>query len=141
MIRSHLFLFLLGASLSAFAATPEPLCVTTAVQGRPNILWLTSEDNSAHYLRLYAEGGAPMPSIERLAAQGLVFDHAFSNAPVCSVARSTIISGCYAPRVFAQFHRRAVLVPMPEGLRMFPWYLRQAGYYTTNNSKEDYNLI
>jgi arylsulfatase A-like enzyme len=108
---------------------------------RPNIVWLTTEDNSVHYLRLYSEGGAAMPTVERLAENGIVFNNAFSNAPVCSTARSTIISGCYGPRVFAQFHRRSVKVPVPEGLRLFPWYLRQAGYYTTNNSKEDYNFI
>ncbi len=107
---------------------------------RPNIVWLTSEDNSKHWLRLYSESGAPMPHIERLAQQGFVFENAFSNAPVCSVARSTIITGCYAPRIGAQYHRRAQLAPMPDGLRMFPYYLRQAGYYTTNNVKTDYNL-
>ncbi len=112
-----------------------------AAQDRPNIVWVVTEDNSIHYLRLYSEGGAAMPTIERLADKGLVFNNAFSNAPVCSVARSTIISGCYGPRTFAQFHRRSVKVPMPDGLHMFPWYLRQAGYYTTNNSKEDYNYI
>lgn len=81
-----------------------------------------------------------MPHIEKLAEGGLVFQHAFSNAPVCSVARSTLISGSYAPRIGAQYHRRAALAPMPEGQRMFPFYLRDAGYYTTNNSKTDYNL-
>ena len=30
---------------------------------------------------------------------------------------------------------------MPDGVEMFPAYLREAGYYTTNNSKEDYNYI
>jgi len=107
---------------------------------RPNIVWIVSEDNSKHWLRLYQEGGAPMPNIERLAEGGLVFENAFSNAPVCSVARSTLISGTYAPRVFAQFHRRSALAPMPDGLRMFPRYLRDVGYYTTNNSKQDYNF-
>ncbi|MCH6255111.1 sulfatase [Puniceicoccaceae bacterium K14] len=107
---------------------------------RPNIVWITSEDNSTHYLRLYDEGGAAMPNVERLAESGLVFSHAYSNSPVCSTARSTIISGCYGPRLFSQHHRRSELVPMPDGLRMFPWYLRQAGYYTTNHYKEDYNL-
>jgi arylsulfatase A-like enzyme len=82
-----------------------------------------------------------MPHIERLAAQGIVFNHAFSCSPVCSVARSTIISGCYAPRVGAQYHRRQEAVPMPDGVKMFPYYLRQAGYYTTNCSKEDYNFL
>ena len=82
-----------------------------------------------------------MPSIERLAKTGVVFNHCFSQAPVCSVARSTIISGTYAPRVGAQFHRAEKKVPLPNALKMFPYYLRQAGYYTTNNDKEDYNFF
>ncbi len=108
---------------------------------RPNIVWLVTEDNSIHYLKLYDEGGASMPTVEKLASEGIVFNNAFSNAPVCSAARSTIISGCYGPRAFSHFHRRSVLVPLPDGLKMFPTYLREAGYYTTNNSKEDYNFI
>ena len=107
---------------------------------RPNIVWIVSEDNSKHWLRLYEEGGAAMPNIEKLAENGLVFQNAFSNAPVCSVARSTLITGSYAPRIAAQYHRRGAMAPMPEGLRMFPHYLREVGYYTTNNSKTDYNL-
>ena len=108
---------------------------------KPNIVWLVSEDNSKHFLKLYDEGGASMPNVEALAEKGIVFNNAFSNAPVCSVARSTIISGCYAPRVGAQYHRRMKLAPMPDGLKMFPEYLREAGYYATNNFKEDYNFI
>jgi len=117
-------------------------CLLTgyAKQERPNIVWIVSEDNSSDWLRLYNKQGAPMPNVERLAAQGLVFNHAFSCAPVCSVARSTIISGCYAPRLGAQYHRKQQTVPMPDGLKMFPYYLRQAGYHTTNRAKKDYNF-
>ncbi len=107
----------------------------------PNILWLVTEDNSKHFLKLYEEGGAPMPNIEALAKKGIVFNNAFSNSPVCSVARSTLISGCYAPRVGAQYHRRMQLAPMPNDLQMFPHYLRQRGYRTSNNAKEDYNFV
>ncbi|VGO11705.1 Arylsulfatase [Pontiella desulfatans] len=107
---------------------------------KPNVVWLVSEDNSASWLKLYNANGASMPNIEKLAANGLVFNHAFSCGVVCSVARSTIISGCYAPRTGAEYHRREKTVPMPEGIRMFPYYLRQAGYHTTNCSKEDYNF-
>jgi arylsulfatase A-like enzyme len=113
----------------------------TADAERPNVVWVTTEDSSAVWHRLYSERGVSMPAVERLAAGGLVFEHAFSNAPVCSVARSTIISGCYAPRVGAQYHRKSQMVPLPGDLKMFPHYLREAGYYTTNNSKEDYNFI
>lgn len=114
---------------------------TEQKQKMPNIVWLVSEDNSKHYLKLYDENGASMPNVEALAKKGIVFNNAFSNAPVCSVARSTIISGCYAPRVGTQYHRRMELAPMPDGLKMFPEYLREVGYYTTNNAKEDYNFI
>lgn len=107
----------------------------------PNIVWITSEDNSKHYMKLFDENGVATPNIEALASQGVVFNHAFSNAPVCSVARSTLISGCYAPRVGAQYHRKIEQVPMPNGVEMYPAYLKSAGYYTTNNSKEDYNFI
>ncbi|MBU2906583.1 sulfatase [Arenibacter algicola] len=107
----------------------------------PNIVWITSEDNSKHYQKLFDDNGIPTPNIESLAKEGLIFSRAFSNAPVCSVARSAIISGCYGPRIGAQFHRKMAVVPMPDSLKMFPSYLRQAGYYTTNNSKEDYNII
>ena len=112
-----------------------------AQEERPNIVWIVSEDNSVHYLDLYTPGAASMPHIEALAEKGLVFNHMFSMGPVCSVARSTIISGCYAPRTGTQYHRRTELVPLPEGLKMFPHYLREAGYYTSNNSKEDYNYL
>lgn len=111
-----------------------------AAQDRPNIVWLTTEDNSANWYRIYnPEHGAPMPHVERLARDGLVFNHAYSCGAVCSVARSTIISGCYAPRTGTQYHRQQKRAAMPEGLKMFPYYLRKAGYYTTNNHKEDYN--
>ena len=89
---------------------------------QPNFVWFTSEDNSVHFSRIYNESGIRMPTIERLASHGLIFDHAFSNAPVCSVARTTLLTGAYAPRIGAQYHRRSRLDPMPEGGQMYPWY-------------------
>lgn len=108
---------------------------------RPNVVWVVSEDNSVHYLRHFFPGGAKAPNIEALARHGLTFNHAFSNGPVCSVARTTLATGCYGPRIGTQFHRKYKMAPMPEGLRMFAAYLRDAGYYTTNNAKKDYNAI
>ena len=110
-------------------------------QSYPNIVWLTTEDNSPHHMKLYNQNGAAMPAIEKLAKEGIIFDNAFSNAPVCSVARSSLITGCYAPRIFTQFHRRAQHVTLPDGIMPFPFYLRQEGYYTSNNYKQDYNFI
>lgn len=103
------------------------LTATASAAERPNIVWIVSEDNSMHYLRHFFEGGAATPAIEALAAHGLTFDHAFSNAPVCSVARTTLATMCYGSRIGTQFHRRCRLAPLPEGVRMFPELLRQAG--------------
>jgi len=107
----------------------------------PNIVWITSEDNSKHYMKLFDENGVETPNIESLSEQGVIFTRAFSNSPVCSAARSTLISGCYGPRIASHYHRKLKMVPMPEGIEMYPAYLRKAGYYTTNNRKEDYNII
>lgn len=114
---------------------------SAAASERPNIVWLISEDNSSHYLKLFDSNGAETPAISKLAETGLIFEHAFSNAPVCSVARTTLMTSCYAPRIGTQFHRRSVTVPMPPNVKMFPAYLRDAGYYTTNNQKKDYNAV
>lgn len=92
-------------------------------------------------MELFDPDGIATPNIEAMAEEGVLFTRAFSNAPVCSVARSGLESSCYGPRTGAQFHRKSTMVPMPDGVEMFPSYLRGAGYYTTNNSKEDYNYI
>jgi uncharacterized sulfatase len=117
-----------------------PTTVAVAAD-RPNLVWIVSEDNSVHYLEHFFPGGAKAPNIEALAKHGLTFNHAFSNGPVCSVARTTLATGCYGPRIGTQFHRKYKMAPMPDGLRMFPAYLRDAGYYTTNNAKKDYNAV
>jgi len=104
---------------------------------RPNIVWLTSEDHGPH-LGCYGDKYASTPNIDALAAKGLIYRHAWSNAPVCAPARTTLISGLYASSTGAE-HMRS-MVAYPAGKQMFPQLLRAAGYYCTNNVKEDYNL-
>ena len=108
---------------------------------KPNFVFIVSEDNSKHYLKLFDEGGAETPHIASLAQNGIKFTRAFSNTPVCSTARTTLATGCYGPRIGTQFHRRSKMAEMPEGVRMFQAYLRDIGYYTTNRSKKDYNAV
>ena len=135
--RDFMKLFGLGAGAVALPAKGA----APARARRPNFLWILSEDNSKHYLRLFDPNGAPAPTIERLAKDGVAFTRAFSNAPVCSVARTTLMTGVLAPRVGTQYHRKLKMANLPPGLRMWPAYLRQAGYYTSNNRKKDYNCV
>ncbi len=108
----------------------------------PNIIWFLTEDLSPHFLALFNNGaGCETPNLSELASRGVIYPNAYSNAPVSSAARTTLITGCYAPSFEGGFHRRLEENPMPEGLRMFPTYMRQAGYYTINAKKQDYNVI
>jgi uncharacterized sulfatase len=104
---------------------------------RPNILWLTSEDHGPH-MGCYGDTYASTPNVDRLAARGVIYSLCWSNAPVCAPARTTLISGMYATSTGGE-HMRS-LVPYPAAKKMFPQLLREAGYYCTNNAKEDYNL-
>lgn len=115
------------------------LTVTVAAGSeRPNILWITSEDNSC-YLGCYGDDQAHTPHLDQLAAQGVRFRNAFANAPVCSTARTTLITGMHASSLGLQHHRSRVGIP--ERFKLYPQHLRAAGYYCTNNAKEDYNFI
>lgn len=104
---------------------------------RPNILWITSEDNSP-YLGCYGDPLAHTPHLDRLAQEGIRYRNAFANAPVCSSARTTLITGMHACSIGAHNHRSKVAIP--QRFRLYPEVLRAAGYYCSNNSKTDYNL-
>ena len=108
-----------------------------AAKKLPNILWITSEDNGPH-LGCYGDAYATTPNLDRLSKKGLRYTKAISTAPVCAPARTTIISGIYPPATGSE-HMRS-MTHLPKKFKMYPAYLRELGYYCTNNSKEDYNL-
>lgn len=124
-----------GLALARSALNGAP----ASAQGRdrPNVLWLVSEDN-APYLGCYGNDLVTTPAIDALAAEGVRYDHAVSSAPVCAPSRFSIITGMYATSCGPAHHMRAS-GNIPPGLRGFPAFLREAGYYCTNNAKTDYN--
>jgi uncharacterized sulfatase len=113
------------------------LCGPLFAADKPNILWLTSEDHGPQ-MGCYGDTLARTPNVDALAAKGMLFKRAWSCAPVCAPARTAIITGMY-PSSTGGIHMRS-MVPMPNGTKMYPQFLREAGYYCTNNSKEDYNI-
>lgn len=122
-------LLLLLAALSIFSANAAD---------RPNILWITSEDNAAHWLGCYGNAEASTPRLDALAKGGLMFTHAYANGPVCAVARSTILNGAYAVTQGTQHMRSRH--PIPPAFEAHVTHLRRLGYYCTNNEKTDYNF-
>lgn len=103
----------------------------------PNIVWIVSEDNSP-LLGCYGDSLAITPNIDQLASKGILYKNAFANAPVCAPSRSTMITGMYPTSIGSQ-HMRS-LVNVPNDVKFFPKYLKDAGYYTTLRKKRDYNI-
>ncbi|MCB1123777.1 MAG: sulfatase-like hydrolase/transferase, partial [Verrucomicrobiae bacterium] len=128
-MKKILFLFAFGCSL--FSA------VNSTAADKPNILWIVSEDNSL-YINCFGDKLAKTPNIDGLAADGVRYKMAYSNAAVCAPARTTLILGMYPPSVGGEHMRSQV--PLPGFIKSYAKYLQEAGYYTTNNSKKDYNL-
>ncbi len=104
---------------------------------RPNILWIICEDTSP-YLGCYADPHALTPNINRFAGQAILYTNAYATAPVCSPSRSCLITGVYATSLGTQNLRSDVRIPRL--VEPLPKRLRIAGYYCSNNFKEDYNF-
>jgi arylsulfatase A-like enzyme len=104
----------------------------------PNILWITSEDNASQWLGCYGNEQAETPRLDALAAKSLLFTHAYSNAAVCAVARSTLLNGAYAVTQGTQHMRSRYNIPAI--FKPYVTYLREQGYFCTNNSKTDFNF-
>ncbi|WCJ58517.1 sulfatase-like hydrolase/transferase [Fontisphaera persica] len=128
---------LLALALGFAVAVSSYLSAAAAPAARPNILWLVAEDINAH-LGCYGDTYARTPHLDKLAAKGTVYLNAWSTAPVCAPARTALITGMSPPALGAE-HMRSI-VPVPAHIRMYPDYLREAGYYCCNNAKTDYNL-
>ncbi|MGB0327399.1 MAG: sulfatase-like hydrolase/transferase [Akkermansiaceae bacterium] len=120
-------LFFLGGLSFAFAAD------------KPNILWITSEDNGISWVGCYGGTNAKTPAIDGLAAEGFRYLHCFDNAAVCAPTRSCWITGMYAISNGTQPMRSRNEIPHDK----IPYYhdlLKKAGYHTSNPGKTDYNI-
>ena len=120
---------LVAGTYMTFGAQPKP----PATLVRPNILWILAEDFSPH-LGCYGTTEVWSPNLDRLAAEGMRFDRAFTTAPVCSASRSAFMTGMYQTTIGAQNHRshRTAEYPLPPGVRVLTDWLRGAGYFTAN---------
>ncbi|MBI2688150.1 MAG: sulfatase-like hydrolase/transferase [Acidobacteria bacterium] len=119
-------------------ATPFAVGGEAAEKPRPNILWISCEDSSPYAFSCYGDPLASTPNIDALAARGVRYTHCYSVAGVCAPTRSGIITGMYPASLGSHFMR--CRIQLPKEVRCFPAYLRDAGYYTSNNVKTDYNF-
>ena len=126
-----------AVAIAAVAATSVSCNPGKIPKELPNILWIVSEDNSAFFVSCYGNSFATTPNIDNLASQGFLYTSAFCNTPVSAPHRNTMLTGVYAASNGNEPMRSTY--PKSDVVRTYPEYLREAGYYCTNNSKTDYN--
>ncbi len=151
-MRSFVYLLVVALlSLSCAAPAAEPSEFPMGLDFQPNIVWLVAEDLSP-IIPPFGDSTVVTPNLSRLAAEGIRYTHVFSPSGVCAPSRAAIATGMYQNRIGAH-HMRNTGNPqyLPEGItpyeamppagtKMHGEYLREAGYYATNNAKQDYQF-
>ncbi len=111
--------------------------IALALPERPNIVWIVVEDMSDHF-SCYGEDTITTPTVDKLAAEGALFENAFVTCPVCSPSRSAMITGMYQTTIGAHQHRSGrgeLRIHLPGHISTLPDLFRAAGYYVTNSPK------
>ena len=111
---------------------------TALASSSPNILWITSEDNSIEWISCYGSKNAKTPHIDQLAKEGFRYLYCFDNGAVCAPTRSSWITGMHSISNGTQPMRSGFEIP--ESISFYNELLQKAGYFTSNCSKTDYNL-
>jgi len=106
-------------------------------QEKPNIVYIALEDITP-MMGCYGDTYAKTPVFDKLAEEGIRYTHAYSVGPVCSVSRSSIVTGMY-PTTLGTMHHRSNVGQPPAFLEMIPNQMGKAGYFTAN-AKRDYNI-
>lgn len=118
----------LGSALPGLATT-----ACSSRPARPNILWILAEDFSPD-LGCYGNDLVQTPVLDGLASEGVRYTNCICTAPVCSAARSALMTGMFQTSIGAHNHRshRDEPCDLPEGVRTLTDVLRDAGYHTAN---------
>lgn len=95
-------------------------------RSRPNILYVMFDQLAPQFLPSYGHKVVRAPHLSRLAAEGVQFDSAYTNSPLCAPARFSMMAGQLASRIGAWDNA----AEFPAQVPTFAHYLRLAGYRT-----------
>ncbi|MDO8541948.1 MAG: sulfatase [Opitutaceae bacterium] len=93
---------------------------------RPNIVFILADDHTTQAISCYGSKLARTPQIDRIAAGGMRFDHAFCTESICSPSRAAIMTGKYGHITGAKGWTHYDRVRN----QTFPEALQAAGYHT-----------
>ena len=100
---------------------------------KPNILFIAVDDLRPQ-LGVYGQAQIKSPNIDKLAGQGLVFNRAYCNVPVCGASRASLLTGARPTRHRFINARTSKDVDYPEAVSL-PMLFKNNGYTTISNGK------
>src|SRR6476469_9950417 len=113
------------AAAMATASTPPPTAAQGPRSGRPNILFIMTDDHAAHAISAYGSRVNRTPNLDRLANEGALFRNVFATNSICTPSRAAILTGQYSHlngvTVFNRFDSSRPTVAAA---------LQRGGYYT-----------
>ncbi|MCX8037349.1 MAG: sulfatase [Candidatus Sumerlaeia bacterium] len=115
-----------GSAIGAAVAAAPRVAQSAAPSPRPNILFILSDDHSAPFLGCYGDKVIRTPNLDRLAAEGMRFDRAYTTCPQCVPSRASLMTG-RSPVAIAMTRFSA---PLPAEVPAWPHLLRENGYFT-----------
>jgi len=98
---------------------------------KPNILFVMADQLAAQFLPFHGHSLVQTPNLSRLAAEGVVFENAYSTSPLCSPARATVMNGLLPSRTGVYDNA----AEFPSSVPTWAHYLRLAGYKTCLSGK------
>ncbi|KAF3480961.1 choline-sulfatase [Arthroderma uncinatum] len=99
---------------------------------KPNVLYIMADQMAAPLLSIYnASSVIKTPNLDRLAKDGVVFDSAYCNSPLCAPSRFTMVSGQLPSRIGGYDNAS----DLPADTPTYAHYLRDQGYHTALSGK------
>ena len=81
------------------AALPHKATASPVTTGKPNLLFIMTDDQSRWSVSSYGGKNLETPHIDKLAAEGALFENAFVDSPVCSPSRIAFLTGKHSSQV------------------------------------------
>ena len=129
MKKSPLYISALCAGMALFGSLSDAASSDAATDNQPNIIFIMSDDHTSQAVGAYGGHLAelnPTPTIDRLADNGMRFDHVFTHNSICTPSRANILTGQYSRTNGVQILGQ----PLPPERQYLPIELKKAGYQT-----------
>ncbi|TWT81411.1 Arylsulfatase [Planctomycetes bacterium CA13] len=112
--------------------------VVKAADNRPNLVFLMADDQCTYSMGCYGNEDVQTPNLDRLAADGLVFDRHYATTAICMASRATVMTGMFEFKTGCNFEHGDMINDTWQ--KSYPVLLREAGYRTAFAGKFGFSV-